>query len=468
MTRTGRPLPSVALTATACALVGLVACKGGDKGGDADKSPPPVAEGAEVEATPGKVAPLEAELAPPKKSAKERAGAAFDADHAKEQAEAFREHLADGRKAVKAKKYSDGIKSLEAALKIDPNHPSALAELGWAAFLSGDLDRAERFTRRAIDSSVASDRTRGAALYNLGRIHEERGDEGAALTAYTRSLRLRDNKVVAGRVAELEGKGAAVEAKECELTAMKGAPPFDLCAAAKEHFGAPSEEILGPERCDERDYTTTEVAVDAAGTKFGGEKATRIALDLGDDVRVATYGLTSDFVEGGEGGTTYLAALYSDRWYVAALGGEYNPGVGYIGESFDVTSVVADDVVPGGRPEVIVTMTWDHHDGDYGDNVIEFTKETIVAVLSVDNSGPRWLGAVKSSVVSEVGAMIEGEPSEAEESRSERKVEVVFHRDSAEYEVKAIAGHEPSAPLGRFKLGEGPALCPPQVNFAGG
>ena len=108
------------------------------------------------------------------------------------------------------------------------------------------------------------------------------------------------------------------------------------------------------------------------------------------------------------------------------------------------------------------------HDGDYGDNVLESGQEAVTSVLSVDNAGPRWLGAVKTSVVSEVSAMIEGEPSEDEESRSERKVELTLAKGSGEYEVAAIAGHEPSAPLGRFKLGEGPALCPLQTNFAGG
>lgn len=445
-----RTLTPFALSA-ACVLIGLGGCKGGAPAADASPSPDVAAPEA---AAPSTVAPLAAELPAPKPSAKERAGAAFDADNVKEQAEAFREHLAAGRKAVKARRYSGGIEDFEAALKIDPNHPSALAELGWAAFLSGDLDRAERSTQRAIDSSVASDRTRGAALYNLGRIHEERGDDGAALTAYTRSLRLRDNAVVAGRVAELQGKGAAVEARECDLAERQGAPPSDLCAAFTRGYAG--DELLGPPRCDGRDYAAD-----------GGARATRIALDLGDDLRVATFGITADFVEGGENGTTYVAALYSDRWYTAALGGEYNPGVGYVGESFQVTSVVADDVVAGGRPEVIVTTVWDHHDGDYGDNVLESGQETVVAVLSVDNGGPRWLGAVKTSVVSELGAMIEGEASAAEERRSERKVELVFHRDSGEYEVKAVAGHEPSAPLGRFKLGEGAALCPPQVNFAG-
>lgn len=404
------------------------------------------------------------EPAAPKLSAKERAAQSFKPDEAKAQESAFRESLGQGRKEVKAKRYAEGIKAFEAALKIDPNHPSALAELGWAAFLSGDLAVAERYTRRAIDSTGASDRTRGAALYNLGRIHEERDDKVAAVTAYTRSLRLRDNKVVAKRLAALEGEGAEAEENECELTKIDGRPPFDLCAAFMAGKLGTTEDFESSS-CDERDTYVTEVAEDAAGTRFGGEKATRIALDLGDGIQVATFGVTHNMIEGGEMGTTYVAILYPEHWYVGMLGGEYNPGVGYIGESFEVKSVVSDELVPGGRPEVIVTALWQYHDGDYGENTMEFGDDTIVVHLGVDGDTPRWLGAMKTSIVTGIGPMIEGEPADVEESSSEKRVELVYHRSSGEYELKAVPGQEPPSKPGRHKHGEGPALCPAVLSY---
>lgn len=404
------------------------------------------------------------EPAAPKLSAKERAAQSFKPDEAKAHENAFRESLSQGRKEVKAKRYAEGIKAFEAALKIDPNHPSALAELGWAAFLSGDLAVAERYTRRAIDSTGASDRTRGAALYNLGRIHEEQGDRVAAVTAYTRSLRLRDNTVVAKRLAALEGEGAQVEENECELTKIDGRPPFDLCAAFMDGKLGTTEDFESS-ACDERDTYTTEVAEDASGIRVGGETATRIALDLGDGIEIATFGVTHNMIEGGEMGTTYVAILYPDRWYVGMLGGEYNPGVGYIGESFEVKSVVSDELVPGGRPEVIVTALWQYHDGDYGENTMEFGDDTIVVHLSVDGDSPRWLGAVKTSVVTGIGPMIEGEPADVEESSSEKRVELSYHRSSGEYELKAVSGQEPPSKPGRHKFGEGPALCPAVLSY---
>ncbi len=457
--------------------LGLSACGGGapSPSADAGGTPAVAAEGGKdgsaAEETPTAKDPKAGakgaqEPAAPKLSAKERAAKSFKADEAKAQEDAFRDDLSRGRKEVKAKRYAEGIKAFEAALKIDPNHPSALAELGWAAFLSDDLTVAERYTRRAIDSTGASDRTRGAALYNLGRILEERDDKIAAATAYTRSLRLRDNSTVAKRLATLEDGGAKPEENECALTKMDGPPPFDLCAAFMAGKLGPSEDFASV-ACDERDTYTTEVAEDASGTRYGGETATRIALDLGDGVQVASFGVTSNMMEGGEMGTTYVALLFPDRWYVGTLGGEYNPGVGYIGESFEVKTVVAEDLIPGGREEVVLSALWQHHDGDYGDNAIEMGDETVVVHFSLEGESPRWLAAVKTSIVSEYGPMLEGEPTDIEETKSEKRVTLTYHRSSGEYEVAAADGHEPSSKLGRHKLGEGPALCPASLSFVG-
>ena len=443
--------------------VGSAACSGAAETGSGEAPPAQTAKTPEP-APPPVVAAQQP--APPRPTAKERATLAFDASAAKGQAEAFREDLAKGRTAVKAKRYAEGIAAFQSALKIDPNHPSALAELGWAAFLGDELDLAERSTQRALDSSAASDRTRGAALYNLGRILEEKDDKVGATTAYTRSLRLRPNDIVAERLAVLEGEGATAEENECELRRMEGAPPLDLCAAfiaGRSASTADYDSIY----CEDRDVTITDAVVDAAGTPMGGERATRIALDLGDGAQVATFSVTRNWTEGGDGSTTYVALLFSDRWYVGELGSEYNPGVGYIGESFVVESVAADDLIAGGRPEVVITSLWSHYDGDYGDNVMESGTETVVVVLSMDGDSPRWLAAVKGSIVAELGAMIEGEPSEVEATRSERRVDIDYLRGSGEIEVKAVSGSEPSAPLGRHELGEGMARCPASLTFMG-
>ena len=446
----------------------LLAC--GAPAPSADKPAPEAAEKpAEAAAAPAAAARPTAQSSPkaaaPPPSAKERASSHFDAGAAKAQARAFREHLAAGRKAVKAKKFAEGIAAFEAALKIDPNHASALAELGWAAYLAGELGKAERYTRMAI-ANATLDRTRGAALYNLGRIHEDRGEKDEAATAYQRSLALRPNETVASRLAALQSAGAVAAGHECDFARRGGRPPFDLCAAVV--AALPADEMFTENRCRESDTFTTEVAVDAAGTKYGGEVATRIALDVPGpgNFQVATFGVERWLDSGGSITEVYLAVLADERWHTTVLGGEYNPGVGYVGESLWIESITAEDVVPGGRPEVVVRFTWDHSDGDYGDNALESERKALVGVVSLEGDAPRWLGAFVASSAVEVGPMVDDEPSEVTPSRTERKVD--YRLALGAVEIAAATGHEPSAPIGRFELGSLPAACPTVLNYSSG
>lgn len=403
--------------------------------------------------------------AQPRLSAKERALAGFDATAAKAQASSFREHLAAGRKAVKDKQYAEGIVAFTAALKIDPNHAATLAELGWAAYLAGDLDKAQRHTEMAI-AGDASDRTRGAALYNLGRILEDRSDKDGAAAAYQRSLGLRPNEVVQTRLTGLTTAGADASGHECDFQSRPGRPPQDLCAALI--AGMKADDLFSGHSCDAIDTEPGEVAVDAGGTPFGGEPQTKIALELAGGVKVAHFGVSHMLESGGAEDEVFLAVLYADRWFVASLGRAYNPGVGYIGENFNVESVEARDLVPGGGPELVLSLGIDRHDGDYGDNAIESSSDRMVAVLGLDGEAPRWLGAFRTSAVDESGPMIEGEPSEAPVKRSEHKVDHRFDAASGEVELIAASGFEPVTPPGRFKLGALPAACPAALGYVAG
>lgn len=453
--------PRLRLTSTlSFVLSSVVACGGG--GGKDTTGAPVAAKPAETSVekpTESGAKPAEAAAAP-KKSAREKALAGFDAGAAKAQATAFREHLAAGRKAVKAKDYAAGIAAFEAALTIDANNASALGELGWAAYNAGDLDKAERFTRQAI-TAASQDKTRGAVLYNLGRILEDRGQKDEAAVAYQRSLQLRPNDTVSGRLTALQAGGAAVEDHGCDLARREGSPPQDLCKA----FAATltPDELFESQSCLPSDVELSETVVDAAGVPYGGEPRTKIALDLGDGARVTTFGVERMMTSGGGTTEVYLAVLFGDRWFTTLLGAEYNPGVGYIGESLVVDSITAQELVGGGRPEVVVTFTWDHHDGDYGDNVMEGETEKVVAVLGLDGDAPRWLGAFSAASSTDVGPMLEGEPSEVTPSKQEKKVEYRFGGGAVE--IGEVAGSEPSTKVGRFELGALPAACPGALNY---
>lgn len=85
--------------------------------------------------------------------------------------------------------------------------------------------------------------------------------------------------------------------------------------------------------------------------------------------------------------------------------------------------MTAEDLVPGGRPELLLKMKWQHTDGDYGDNATEDTERTIIAVVGLDGAAPRWLGAFLNLAVDSTGPMLDDEPSEAPVTRTERAVD---------------------------------------------
>lgn len=81
---------------------------------------------------------------------------------------AFLTALDEGRALTKAGDYSAGIAKYREALAIDGSDPAALAELGWAAFLSGDLEAAEHSTEQAL-RFARGDSQRGMVLYSPKR-----------------------------------------------------------------------------------------------------------------------------------------------------------------------------------------------------------------------------------------------------------------------------------------------------------
>lgn len=111
--------------------------------------------------------------------------------------------LAVAQAHAKGGRHAEAVETLRALIRDTGPEAGSLAELGWALFHLRQLDEAERVTREALDLTT-SDRTKGALLYNLGRIAEERGDAAAAVEHYTRSLAARDNRTVKRRLEKLQ------------------------------------------------------------------------------------------------------------------------------------------------------------------------------------------------------------------------------------------------------------------------
>jgi tetratricopeptide (TPR) repeat protein len=110
--------------------------------------------------------------------------------------------------------------------------PKQLAEAGWTAYQKHDLDKAEKLTRQAIAASEDPD-IKGPALYNLGRVLEDRKDKPGAIAAYRQSFEARHNGTVRQRLGTLDPAAAA------ELDTFKAQPmqgPFATLEAYCKHW----------------------------------------------------------------------------------------------------------------------------------------------------------------------------------------------------------------------------------------
>jgi tetratricopeptide (TPR) repeat protein len=144
------------------------------------------------------------------------AGALAASDLSPDAKRTYRAHLRVGRTHVAAHRYGEAVREFEAALAIIPMDGQALSELGWAAYLAGDYDKARVANTDSV--RVASHPVvKAASLYNLGRVAEASGDKDEAARHYRESLLNRPSEAVAARLAALgqeppaPGSGAMTE-----------------------------------------------------------------------------------------------------------------------------------------------------------------------------------------------------------------------------------------------------------------
>lgn len=125
----------------------------------------------------------------------------------KEARQSYQNHLDEGRTLAQAKKWTEAISRYEEALRAKPEDPVALAELGYAAYYAGDLDRARSFNTRALKVATEPG-LRASILFNEGMVDEKKGDKDAARKHYETSLSLRPNATVQTRLEKLGPAGA--------------------------------------------------------------------------------------------------------------------------------------------------------------------------------------------------------------------------------------------------------------------
>ncbi len=105
------------------------------------------------------------------------------------------------RSAMKEGRHRDAVAYYRRAVEADKGE-TWLGELGWALFHVGELEQAEALSIEAM-AHAGTKAKLAAILYNLGRIHEARGDLEGAAAHYQKSLELRPNATVQARLEAL-------------------------------------------------------------------------------------------------------------------------------------------------------------------------------------------------------------------------------------------------------------------------
>lgn len=397
---------------------------------DIPKAPPKATPEATSEATPKAApkaaAPTKAEPAPSagdKLSAHDdRLGARYryqklDADqkarHKQEQQQA-RELLNQGRAAVRAKNYPEGVKLLRQSLKLRPEDPAALGELGWAAFLQKEYALARSTTARAIHLS-RDPRQLGALYYNLGRALEAQGHLDQAATAYRQSLARRPGN----------------QPTQARLDALKmpsRKPGLEqMCQQAmQEWLCGPKEQV--PEEELDQGVCTCQVQRSLKAASPGPLE--ELAL------------LSLDGHQGGGGGSLdgvqYLALKVQGSWkMVGLLADTSSPGVSYLHNSGQVQQLGFQQLLPAQGEEVLVRTSQYNEDGDYGANSFTYEEDHRLLICAADPTPTcTWLTVGQSWGRDQ---MLEGEPYNDPEKPYEEawSLQVVFQ---GEDKVKITRG----------------------------
>jgi hypothetical protein len=226
----------------------------------------------------------------------------------------YRAALERGRRRVRAKDWRGGVAAFDEALAARPGDARALSELGWAAFRAGDLERAAQASHDASTAAGASVRVRAAALYNLGRVDEARGDKDGAAEAYRASLQLHGSRAVKRHLRAIVKAGAHAGSGSSAAPDTDGA---DVAAASgSDDAGA---GMVGPfatidAYCDAQVAASDDDASDdASGRLCAGGSGLAAGVDhASGPPEVKVVGVRGELDD-----VTCLLALHAhDGWYL--------------------------------------------------------------------------------------------------------------------------------------------------------
>lgn len=373
----------------------------------------------------------------------------------------FTEHLATGRKAVKAKEFATGIAELEKAKKISPTNSSVLGELGWAYFQNGELEKAERELKLSL-SYVTKDGTKGAVLYNLGRVEEQRGKRELAADLYRQSVAVRQNDVVQKRLDSL-GLGDEINHAECVFSEPNSVPS-DLCQAVADRLNA--EQAAADWTCEYNPTEQTQRGDDEQVAVAAGESAysTVFALSTGE-FKATVFSLwdrellmTEQF---------FVAVVLGDQYWVDALQMVEHPGVGYADSNMNEVKLTAKEVNGRGHPEIVVSWSTGWHDMDPGIEYMEDGSHRGEAVISIDDGKPAWLGVFSLERQHEAGDMDPDEwgAMKSDSEKSGYRYSIAYDGEGAVTVTHEAGDADAGMKVGAYPITESVVRCPSEIPY---
>jgi hypothetical protein len=263
-----------------------------------------------------------------------------------------KEALARGRAAASRKDLVGARVAFEEAVAAAPRDAAALSELGWTLFKLDELDAAQKTTQQAIDAAdgAAQAKLKAASLYNLGRIHEARGQTAQAKEAYKSSIELRPHKGVSARLAGLDSSVTSSSPIAPELSVAEG--PFSTL----EKYCA-DQQAAGDWAC----------SLDQSGLTRGPSSLAQPAAPW-SAVRVFSLQESSEFPgPSGPAVSCMLGIQIADAWYVTnfaecASGGTMDTGAS--------TSSLELQPGPAGQPPMLVLRYRTHADEAWAERLM--------------------------------------------------------------------------------------------------
>lgn len=311
--------------------------------------------------------------------------------------------LNEGRELTKKGDHAGGIVKYREALEIDASDVSVLGELGWAAYLSGDLELAHRTTTQAL-KFVRDEKRRGMLLYNLGRIEEDRENTSDAIDHYRASLVARpDNATVKSRLDALEAKQNAMAVAGSAGGELEGPDRFevnvsleplardlaDLAAACK---------VVEEQRCE--DYTLNQGEPCGCDPKLvatpGVDDSWGLLLLSSGVMQEAWF----PAVKTDKGWTVFSEVLYS-----------YNPGAFGIFEEAQIGESTVEPLLAKGT-QLVMRMSKSRLDRDMGLNEVETEDHEALVICARHETGAYCTRALITAYTLKREVEFEGDDAE--------------------------------------------------------